>query len=54
MLAEDVSASDKSYITGRLDDNTLVHLKGDESLLGQIFDVRITDCKTFYLIGEKV
>ncbi len=54
VLADDVSAGDESYITGRLDDNSLVHFKGDRSLLGKIFDVRITDCKTFYLIGEKV
>ncbi|MDO5388284.1 MAG: tRNA (N6-isopentenyl adenosine(37)-C2)-methylthiotransferase MiaB [Clostridia bacterium] len=54
VMADDVSTSDESYITGRLEDNSLVHFKGDRSMIGDIFDVKITDCKTFYLIGEKV
>lgn len=52
VLADGVSSSDSSFITGRLEDNSLVHFKGDERLIGQIIDVKITDCKTFYLIGE--
>lgn len=54
VMADDVSANDESYITGRLEDNSLVHFKGDRSMIGDIFDVKITDCKTFYMIGEKV
>ncbi len=54
VLVEDVSANDESFITGRLEDNSLVHLKGDTSLIGKIIDVKITDCKTFYLIGERI
>ena len=53
VMADDVSANDPSYITGRLEDNSLVHFKGDKSMIGKIFDVKIIDCKTFYLIGEK-
>lgn len=54
VLADDVSANDPSFITGRLEDNSLVHFKGDKSLIGEIIDVKITDCKTFYLIGERI
>ncbi len=54
VMADDVSSNDESFITGRLEDNSLVHFKGDKSMIGDIFDVKITDCKTFYLIGEKV
>lgn len=54
VMADDVSTSDDSFITGRLEDNSLVHFKGDKSMIGGIFDVKITDCKTFYLIGEIV
>ncbi len=54
VLAEDVSANDENFITGRLEDNSLVHFKGDKSIIGEIIDVNITDCKTFYLIGERV
>lgn len=54
VLAEAVSQSDGSFITGRTDDNSLVHFKGDESLIGTMVNVKITDCKTFYLIGERI
>lgn len=54
VLAEAVSQSDSSFITGRTDDNSLVHFKGDESLIGTMVNVKITDCKTFYLIGERI
>ncbi len=52
VLAEDISTNDSDYITGRLEDNSLVHFKGDKSVIGSIVDVKITDCKTFYLVGE--
>lgn len=52
VMADGVSTSDESYITGRLEDNSLVHFKGDKSLIGSIFNVKIVDCKTFYLMGE--
>lgn len=52
VLAEDVSSSDESFITGRLRDNSLVHFKADKSVIGSIVNVKITDCKTFYLTGE--
>lgn len=51
VLAEDFS-QDKEYITGRLEDNSLVHFKASSRVIGEILDVKITDCKTFYLIGE--
>jgi tRNA-i(6)A37 thiotransferase enzyme miaB len=54
VLVEDISANDSSFVTGRLEDNSLVHLKGDTSLIGKIVDVKITDCKTFYLTGELI
>ena len=51
ILVDGVS-SDPLYVTGRTEDNTLVHFKACEELIGEIVDVKITDCKTFYLIGE--
>lgn len=51
VLAEGVS-QDENYITGRLEDNTLVHFKAMPRVIGEILDVKIIDCKTFYLIGE--
>jgi tRNA-2-methylthio-N6-dimethylallyladenosine synthase len=54
VLAEEVSASDSSFITGRTDDNSLVHFKADSSVIGTMVKVKIVDCKTFYLIGEMI
>ena len=54
VLAEEVSSSDPDFITGRLDDNTLVHFKSDNTVIGTMVQVKITDNKTFYLIGERI
>ena len=40
------------WLTGRLDNNLLVHFKGDKSLIGQIKDVELSECKGFYFIGR--
>lgn len=54
VLAEGVS-QDEQYITGRLEDNSLVHFKaGMRNIIGEIVEVKIVDCKTFYLIGELI
>ena len=52
-LVESVSKNDATLLTGRLDNGIIVHFKGDESKIGQIVDVKIIDCKTFYLLGEQ-
>jgi tRNA-2-methylthio-N6-dimethylallyladenosine synthase len=54
VLAEEVSSSDAEFITGRADDNSLVHFKADSSVIGTMVRVKIVDCKTFYLIGELI
>lgn len=54
VLVEDVNEHDKSLVTGRLMNNTLVHFKGDASLVGRITDVRLTEEKGFYYMGEAV
>lgn len=52
VLAEEVNAKDPSMLTGRLDDFSLVHFKGDRALIGSIVDVKITDAMSFYIVGE--
>ena len=44
----------EDMLTGRLDNNLLVHFKGDVSLLGSIVNVKLKECKGFYYIGELV
>ena len=53
VLVEDINRQDASFVTGRLSNNLNVHFPGDESLIGQIVDVKLTECKGFYYIGEK-
>lgn len=52
VLAEEISSSNNEFITGRLEDNSIVHFKSKKDIIGNIVNVKINDCKTFYLIGE--
>lgn len=54
VLVEEVNAKNPEMVTGRLRDSTLVHLIGDEGLLGKIVDVKIISNKTHYVVGELV
>lgn len=53
-LVEEVNEQDATLMTGRLSNNTLVHFPGDVSLLGRIVNVKLTECKGFYYLGEMV
>ncbi len=53
-LIESVSDHDDGMVTGRLSNNLLVHLPGDESMTGSIVPVRLDECKGFYFLGSKV
>ncbi len=52
VLVEEQSKLEPNILTGRTNNNSLVHFKGDKNLIGELVQVKITDCKTFYLIGE--
>ncbi|WMI80226.1 tRNA (N6-isopentenyl adenosine(37)-C2)-methylthiotransferase MiaB [Anaerotignum sp. MB30-C6] len=54
VLAEEVSKHNEDVLTGRADNNALVHFKGNKDLIGQLVPVKIVDNKTFYLIAERV
>jgi tRNA-2-methylthio-N6-dimethylallyladenosine synthase len=54
VLVESVNDHEEGMVTGRMDNNLLVHFKGDESLIGSYVDVKLTDGKDFYYIGEAV
>ena len=54
VLVEHVNEQDPALVTGRLANNLVVHFPGGEDLIGKIVDVRLTDCKGFYYIGEAV
>ena len=52
VLVEEVNEQHPELVTGRLSNNTLVHFEGDESLIGQIVNVKLNESKGFYYIGE--
>ena len=54
VLVEAVNDHDTSLVTGRMSNNILVHFPGDESLIGQIVDVKLLECRGFYYIGERI
>ena len=53
-LVEEGNEQDASLLTGRLSNNTIVHFKGDTSLIGKIVNVKLSSCQGFYYLGELV
>ena len=54
VLVEEMNEHDSSLVTGRLDGNSLVHFPGTEDMIGNIYSVKLKECKGFYYIGEVV
>ena len=53
VLVEDVDDHDASYVTGRMTNNILVHFPGSKDLIGTLVNVRLTECRGFYYMGEQ-
>ena len=53
-LIEEVNENDAAMVTGRLSNNTIVHVPGDASLIGKIVSVSLDECHGFYYIGHCV
>lgn len=53
-LIEEQNEQDASFVTGRLSNNTIVHLKGSKDLIGSIVNVRLEECHGFYYMGGLV
>ena len=54
VLVEEINEHDASLVTGRMSNNTLVHFAGDKSLIGQLVEVKLVECRGFYYLGEKI
>ena len=54
VLIEGVSKKDSTYVSGYSQNNKLVIVKGDESMVGKIYDVKITGARRTSLDGEVV
>jgi len=53
-LIEEVNENDSSMVTGRLSNNTIVHMPGDASMIGRLVWVSLEECHGFYYIGHIV
>jgi len=54
ILVDGVSKNNKLMLTGRTDGFKLVNFAGKKNMIGSLVDVRITDAKTFSLLGEVI
>lgn len=54
VLVESMDDHKEGYVTGRLTNNTVVHLPGDAALIGTIVDVYLEESKGFYYMGKNV
>ena len=55
VLVEEINAQDEALVTGRLSNNSVVHIPhGGQDLIGKIVEVELKECKGFYYIGSLV
>ncbi len=54
VLVESLNRQDEQLVTGRLENNSVVHFPGDASMIGEICQVHLKICKGFYYLGERV
>ena len=52
VLVEEVDSHEKGWLTGRLENNTVVHFPGDKALIGKIVDVYLEESRGFYYMGQ--
>ena len=53
VLVEGVDEQDHRLLTGRLSNNLLVHFPGEKELTGTFQQVKLTEARGFYYIGER-
>ncbi len=54
VMCEEINEVDENFLDGRMSSNTVVHFKGDKSLIGSIVNVKLTEFHGFYYDGEIV
>ncbi|MBQ9757470.1 MAG: tRNA (N6-isopentenyl adenosine(37)-C2)-methylthiotransferase MiaB [Clostridia bacterium] len=52
VLVEGLSKTNPKFLSGRTDGGKIVNFRGEEGMTGEIVNVRITEIKTWSLIGE--
>ena len=51
VLIEEINAQDEHLVTGRLSNNSVVHVPGGADLIGKIVNVSLDECNGFYYLG---
>ena len=51
VLVEHINEQDSHLVTGRLSNNSTVHLPGTEDMIGKLIPVYLKECKGFYYLG---
>ena len=54
VLVEEVNKRIPGYVSGRLNNNSVVHFPADVSLIGSLVNVKLEEAKGFYYMGEMV
>lgn len=52
VLAEEMDDQKDGYVTGRMDNNSIVHFPGTKDMIGNIYNVKLDECRGFYYMGE--
>ena len=52
VLIEHINEQDANLVTGRMSNNSVVHLPGNAEMIGKTIEVYLKECKGFYYIGE--
>ncbi len=53
VLAEQINEQDQTLLTGRLDNNSVVHFPGTADMIGKIWDIELAECRGFYYLGRR-
>ena len=54
VLVEEENKKIEGFVSGRLSNNSVVHFRGDVSLIGKLVNVNLKEAKGFYYMGEMV
>ncbi|MCI8634618.1 MAG: tRNA (N6-isopentenyl adenosine(37)-C2)-methylthiotransferase MiaB [Eubacterium sp.] len=52
VLVEQINEHNGALVTGRMDNNSIVHFPGTEDMIGKIIDVYLEECRGFYYFGK--
>jgi len=54
VLVEGESKTNPEFLSGRTDGGKIVNFRGEKELIGEMIDIKITEVKTWSLLGERI